>query len=274
MTLVSSLILLATGLFVGFFGGLLGVGGGIIMTPVQYAIFTGMGMSPDLAMKLALGTSLMVILPTSMSGAWKHHQKKAVVWRAVFIMGSVALFASLGGSTLAAHIPGATLKVIFGVVIMLSAIRMVTLRLPEEGEEIDVPVWQMVLWALPIGLLSGLLGVGGGILAVPILTMALGFRMQKAVATSTAMIILTSIGGVVGYILNGHGVSGLPAYSLGYISLPAALLLSVSSVGMAQFGASAAHRLPAKQLRLIFVVLIVYMGLRMIGVFEWLHWPL
>ena len=98
--------------------------------------------------------------------------------------------------------------------------------------------------------------------------------MHSAVATSLAMMIFNSIGGVIGYVVNGLGVPDLPTYSIGYVHLPTWFLLTVTSVSMAQVGAITAHHLPAKQLRYIFIALLFYLGLRMLGVFEWLGWPL
>ena len=94
--------------------------------------------------------------------------------------------------------------------------------------------------------------------------------MHNAVATSLAIMIFTSIGGVMGYIINGLNVPGLPAYSIGYINLPSWFLLALTSIGLAQVGAITAHRLPAKQLRYIFIALMLYMGLNMLGAFDWL----
>jgi hypothetical protein len=88
------------------------------------------------------------------------------------------------------------------------------------------------------------------------------------------MMILTSIGGIVGYIINAIGVPNLPAYSLGYVNLQSWFLLAIASIGMAQVGAITAHRLPARQLRYIFVVVMFYLGLRMLGLFDWLGWPI
>jgi uncharacterized membrane protein YfcA len=106
------------------------------------------------------------------------------------------------------------------------------------------------------------------------MVLALHFKMHNAVATSLAMMIFTSLGGAIGYIVNGLGVSNLPAYSIGYVNLPVWLLLTVTGVGMAQVGAMTAHRLPAKHLRYIFIAVLFYMGLKLLGVFDWLGWPI
>jgi len=268
------LILLATGLFTGFASGILGLGGAFIMTPVQYLVFTAMGISPDVAIKMAFGTSLMVVLPTAISGAWRHHRKGAVHWRTAIIMGSGTLVVALIGATIATHLPGEALRITFGVVLLAGGIWMLINKRWNTTEEPKCPARPLLAWAIPIGLATGIIGVGGGIVAVPILVLALKFRMHNTVATSLGIVVFSSTGGIIGYIVNGLGVAGLPAYSLGYVNLPAWLLLTVTSIGMAQVGAITAHRLSAKVLRYLFIALMFYMALRMLGVFEWLGLPL
>jgi uncharacterized membrane protein YfcA len=258
----------------GFGGGLLGLGGAFIMTPVQYAVYTTMGLPADLAIKMAFGTSLLVVLPTAISGTVRHHHKGAVIWRAAVIIGCCALVMALAGSTLAAYISGTALKAAFGVVVFLSGIRLVTAPEAPEGSEPVRKPWIWAAWAVPMGLVSGLFGVGGGIVMVPVMVLALRFKVHNAVATSLAAIIFASIGGVIGYIVNGIGVAGRPDYSLGYVNLPAWLALLVPGAVMAQVGAAAVHRLPRKPIIIIFLVVQFYIGLRMIGVFEWLGLPL
>jgi len=274
MTTLHIITLLGTGIGVGFASGLLGVGGGFIMGPVQYLVYTNMGMPTDLAIRMAFGTNLLVILFVAISGAWRHHRNRAVWWRAAIIMGSCSLVGSFIGATVTTHLPGEVLKIAFGAIILVSSIWMLTARLPEVDEEPRSNPWLWVAWALPIGIITGLIGVGGGIVAVPVMTLALRFRMHNAVATSLGMMILTSAGGVIGYIINGLGVPDLPAYSIGYVNLQSWLLLAVTSIGMAQVGAITAHRLPAKQLKYIFIALMFYMGLKMLGLFDWLGWPI
>lgn len=274
MTTTHIIILLATGIGVGFGSGLLGIGGGIIMGPVQYIVYTSMGLPTEMAIRLTFGTNLLVILPVAISGAWRHHLNRAVWWKAALTMGSCSLIGSFIGSSITTHIPGEPMKIAFGVIIMLSGIRMLTARTPQIEKEPEDNPWLWITWALPIGIVTGLIGIGGGVVAIPVMTLALGFKMHNAVATSLAMMILTSTGGIIGYIINGIGAPDLPAYSFGYVNLQAWLLLSVTSIPMAQIGAIIAHRLPAKQLRYIFIIIIFYMGLKMLGLFDWLGWPL
>jgi uncharacterized membrane protein YfcA len=274
VTIAHILILLATGLGVGFAGGLLGLGGAFIMTPVQYLVFTNMGLPTDLAIKLAFGTSLLVVLFLAASGAWRHSLKSAVNWRIASIMGGSGLLFAFGGATLASHLPGNALKIAFGAIILLSAVRMLTAREPKvEAKPRDNP-WLLVAWAIPIGIITGILGIGGGIVMIPVLVLALRLRMHNAVGTSLGIMLFTAVGGIIGYLTSGLGVAGLPDYSIGYINLKSWGLLAVTSVGTAQLGAITAHKLPAKQLKYIFVAVMLYMGLKMLGLFEWLGWPL
>ena len=274
MTIVHIIILLATGIFTGFTCGLLGIGGGAVMIPVQYMVYTDMGISEDMAIKLAFGTNLLVILPTALSGTRRHHRKGAVWWKAAIIMGSCTSIAAFGGASLATHLPGAGLKIAFGAIILAVGIRMLVAKLPEIEQEPKDNPWLWVAWAIPVGLVTGTMGLGGGIFLIPILVLALRFKMHSAVATSLAIMIFTTIGGGMGFIINGLGIPNLPAYSIGYVNLPAWFLLAVTSIGMAQVGAITAHRLPARQLGYMFAALIFYMGLKMVGVFDWLGWPI
>jgi len=106
MSVAHIIILLATGVGVGFAGGLLGIGGGFIMTPVQYMIYTDMGLPTDTAIKLAFGTNLLVVLPTALSGTWRRSKQGVVYWKAAIIMGSCSSVAAFGGATLATILPG------------------------------------------------------------------------------------------------------------------------------------------------------------------------
>ena len=267
-------IFLATGMVAGFAGGMLGLGGAFIMTPVQYILYIDMGLSADLAIKTAFATSLMTVLPTAISGAWRHSRNKAVWWRAALVMGLTSLVVAFGAATLSTHLSGAALKTAFGVLIILVGIRMITAREPQYKIEAENRVWLWIIWAVPIGLIAGIFGLGAGVIMIPILVLALRFEMHYAIGTSMAVMILTSIGGIIGYLINGIGVVDRLPYSIGYINLPSWLLLALPSAFMAQVGAMTAHKLPRKPLIYIFTVILFYMGLRMLGVFEWLGWPL
>jgi len=233
-----------------------------------------MDVAPDIAIRIAFGTSLLVILPTVISGSWRHNKKKAVRWKTALILGSSALVGGLVGASLAAHLPEKILTVGFGGLILAIAVWMGLGIMPKLGREDAEPRENLALVAacgFPIGIVSGLTGIGGGVLIVAVLVLALNFPMHTAVGTSVASIILASLGGIVGYIVNGLGVPDLLPYSLGYVNVPIWLCLAATSIPVAQLGARAAHALPAKPLTYIFIAFMVYAGLEMLGVLDWIQ---
>jgi hypothetical protein len=262
-------ILLATGIGVGFASGLLGVGGAFITVPVIYWVVADMGVSPDMAIKIAFGTNLLVILPTVISGTLGHNRRGAVCWKVALGLGLCGLTGALVGATLATRLPGESLRVGFGALVLAVALWMgldTALNLTREKRETKENLPLLSLCGFPIGMITGLTGIGGGMLAVPMLVLAFAFPMHLAVGTSTAMIIFTSLGGVIGYVVNGLGINASLPYSLGYVNLPIWLCLAATSIPMAQLGAKVAYALAAKQLRYVFIAIMVYVGLRMLGV--------
>ena len=266
--------LLLTGIGVGFASGLLGVGGCFIMVPIQFWVLKSIGVDPTIAIRIAFGTNLLVVLPTAFSGAMTHHKKGSVLWKAALILGIFGAIGSFGGGFIAAHLPGRILVTAFGIAVLLGAIRMLTAKPPKVEEEPTEAFIPYLLWGVALGIVSGIIGIGGGVLMVPIMVLFLKFKIHQAVGTSTALMIFTAAGGAISYMLNGWGISGLPPYSTGYLNWLQFILLAGASIPMATVGARSAHRLPAKQLRYLFIIVMFYMGLKMIGVFTWLHLPI
>jgi uncharacterized membrane protein YfcA len=268
------LILMATGLIVGFSCGLLGVGGGFIMVPVQIWVLTLQGIDPTIATRTAFGTSLAVILLTSLSGCYGHSCRDVVLWRQGVLLGLSGLFGAFFGGTIAAHTPGNILKMIFGLVVLSAAARMLFVSMIQPTTKKKEDVLSHVLWGFSVGIISGLTGIGGGVVLIPIMILIFGFKMHEAIGTSTVAIAFNAAGGVISYAINGWSLPGFPAYSIGYIDLEQFVLLASTSVFAAHLGVDAAHRLPANQLRKMFIVLLIYVGLKMLGVFSLLNLPI
>jgi len=269
LDLVTAAIILAiTGLCVGVVSGMLGVGGCFIMTPVQYWVYTSMGIPSDLAIKVAFGTNLLVVLPTAASGAYGHTKKGAVWWEAAIVLGLTGAVGAVIGATIAAHLPAKVLAVAFGLAVLAGGVRMLTAKPPKIEEEPKDKPWLWAAWGIPIGIVTGIIGIGGGVLMIPIMVLALKFKMHQAVGTSTAVMIFTSAGGLAGYIYNGLMAGVYGAYPIGhligYVNPESWLALAATSVPMAQVGVRAAHLLPAKELRYVFIAVMIYMGWKMI----------
>ncbi|HNX08877.1 MAG TPA: sulfite exporter TauE/SafE family protein [Methanothrix sp.] len=269
--LIYVLVLLATGIAVGFSCGLLGIGGGFLMVPVQIWALGLQGIEPTLATRVAFGTSLAVVLPTALSGCRGHACRGVVLWRAGAIIGMCGMVGGFIGGTIAAHVPGELLRMIFGFVVMLSAARMLLVSnlrpdgRPTSEKGFGEDILKYILWGLAVGIISGLTGIGGGVILVPVMVIALGFGLFQAIGTSSVAIAFNAVGGIAAYIVNGIGVAGLPAYCLGYIDLLQFVLLAGTSIFSASWGVKAAHRLPEKWLKYIFVMLMIYIGLKMVG---------
>jgi uncharacterized membrane protein YfcA len=256
--------LFVTGICAGTASGLFGIGGGVLMSPVQFWLYTTGGMDSTLATRVAFGTSLAVMLPTMISGALGHHKRGAVNWQAAVPMGIAAIFGGLAGGTLAAHLPGIVLRVFFALLILAIAIRMVWHICECPACEMRGSAGMHVLLGFSIGVVSGLAGVGGGALLVPALVILLGYPIHKAVGTSSACLIFSSAGAVTAYIINGMGVAGLQQYSLGYVDLLTFAILAVTTIPLAQFGVRCAHGCSGRNLQIFFAGLLVLIGLAML----------
>ena len=257
-------VLFFTGIISGTASGLFGVGGGFLMTPVQYWLYSGGGIDSTLATRLAFGTSLAVMIPTMISGAFAHHNRGAVNWRAGITMGCAAIGGGFLGGTIATHLPGLVLRELFAVLIIAMAARMVwhihscTVCEPRGS----VPIYLLI--GFFIGVVSGLAGIGGGVLLVPILVILLGYPIHTAVGTSSACLIFSTAGAVTAYIFNGAGVAGLPPFTFGYVDLITFALLAGTTIPLARFGVHCAHGCSGRTLQLIFALVLILIGVLML----------
>ncbi len=272
--LSTGIFLVMTGAVTGFLSGALGVGGGFLMVPVEYSLLLATGLDPTLAIRIAFATSLAVILPTTISGAYGHHCRDCVIWKAVIPMGITGIAGAFLGGTIASHAPGDLLSGLFGILLVAAAVRMLipspTGTVAGSPPESVVPY---LLLGFPIGLVSGLLGIGGGVLMVPAFIYLIRYSVHQAVGTSSALIVIYSIGGIAAYVVNGFGVPGLPPYTIGYIDLLLLGTLAAGSIPLAHFGVRVAHGTSPLRLKQVFAVLLLLLALKMIGVFSWLGIP-
>ncbi len=258
------LALVVTGIIAGLSSGMLGVGGCFIMVPVQYWLLTLQGIEPTIATRVAFCTGLAVTLPTVISGAWGHSRKNAVNWHAALPMGMGGIAGAAAGATLGSHLPGEILRLVFAVLVLLSAARMLWNVRECETCRFRQSLLLSVLIGCGIGILSGIGGIGGGIILVPILIFLLGYPVHRAIGTSAACMIFTSAAAVTTYLISGAGVSGLPPYSIGYLDLLQWITLTATTVPLSQVGVRFAHRCPAVVLRQIFAGVMVVIGILMI----------
>jgi uncharacterized membrane protein YfcA len=255
--LLAQLALLGIG--TGFLAGLLGIGGGMIMVPFITLMLSVRGVAPDLSVKMAIATSMATIIFTSLSSVRAHHKRGAVRWDIVkrLAPGVVAgsLIASLG---VFSALKGAWLALFFALFVAFSATQMLLDKKPQPSRQMPGAGGQLAAGGV-IGFLSGLVGAGGGFLSVPFLTWC-NVAIHHAVATSAALGFPIAVANVAGYVLAGQRVSGLPEGAIGYLWLPALIVIAVVSVIVAPQGAKAAHALPVKTLKKVFATILYALG--------------
>jgi uncharacterized membrane protein YfcA len=256
------------GLSAGFLAGLLGIGGGMMMVPFITVILSARGVGPDLAVKMAIATSMATIMFTSISSVRAHHKRGAVRWDLVkglapgIVLGG--FIASLG---VFAVLKGSWLALFFAFFVSFSATQMFLDKKPAAARQVPGTAGLVGAGSF-IGFLSGLVGAGGGFVSVPFMTWC-NVSIHNAVATSAALGFPIALANVVGYAISGQGLQGLPSFSFGYVWLPALGVIASCSVLTAPLGARAAHTLPVKPLKRVFASILyvlaaymLYSGLR------------
>ncbi len=258
---------LALGAFVGFFAGLLGIGGGSLMVPLLVMLFTAQGLPAGEVMHLALGTSMAAIFFTSIASVRAHHAHGAVIWRIVAHITPGIMLGTVLGTHVASRVPSTALATLFTFFICYVSVQMVLNIKPKAHREMPGRLGTSAV-GFGIGAFSCLVAIGGGVLSVPFMTWC-NVRMQQAIGTSAAISFPIALGGALGYIWNGWGAPGLPAGSLGFVYLPAMLAMVVSSMLTAPVGARQTHRLPVATLKRVFAAILLALALKMLwGLFS------
>ncbi|MGE0667910.1 MAG: sulfite exporter TauE/SafE family protein [Sphingomonadales bacterium] len=257
------ILLLGVGLFSGVISGLLGVGGGIVIVPALYHVFAYLDIDPSVRMHLAVGTSLSTIIPTAIRSVRSHHKRGAVDMQ---LMRQWAVPLGIGvliGTGLAVFAKGSALTLVFATVALVVAVQMTVVR---HDWKIRDTVPGGFLGALPpvgIGAFSAMMGIGGGTLAVPTLSM-LGVPIHRAVATASGFGLIIAIPGTIGFVLAGWGNPLLPLpWYLGYVSLLGFAVLVPATLISVPWGVALAHWLKPQPLRWAFAFFLALTSARM-----------
>ncbi len=257
--------IVAGGVIAGFLAGLFGIGGGAIIVPVLYEVFRVIGVPEEVRMQLCIGTSLAIIVPTTIRSYVAHRARGAVmadvlrIWMVPMVVGVVA------GSGLAAFAPPAVFKIAF---VVLAAIIAVRLLFGDESWRLgaDLPGRAgMIAYGLGIGLASSLMGVSGGSMSTMVLTLY-GKPIHAAVGTAAGLGVPLTIAGTIGYVLAGlpHQAQ-MPPFSLGFVSLIGVVLMAPVASFVAIFGVKAAHALPRRRLEIAFGLFLLAVSVRFVA---------
>lgn len=244
--------LAGAGIATGLLAGLFGVGGGAIIVPVLYQVFTALEVPESVRMHLCVGSSLAIIIPTSIQSFRTHHAKGAARMDVLKLWAVPTVIGTIAGSVLAAFAPGLLLKFVFVLVAGSNAIKNLAGR-DDWRVAADFPRPAVMRgYGFGIGFLSALMGIGGGALSNMIFSFH-GRSIHQAVGTSAGLGVLISIPGTIGYVFGGlPELSLLPPLSLGYVSLVALALIAPITTLAAPFGARFAHRMPKRKLEIAF----------------------
>ena len=251
----------ALGVFVGFFSGLLGIGGGSMIVPVLGLTFVAFNFSPDQVLHLSLGTSLAAMIISTASSTVAHHRLGAVRWDIVKSLAPGIAVAGLASGVVARALPLTFLKVFFLSFMGYVAYQIIFGLKPKPGHALPGPLGTAAV-GFGIGSLSALAGVGGAMLSVPFM-MYCNVGLHQAIATSAAISFVVSVAGAIGFIGAGFGEAGLPPWSIGYVYLPAFIGISLTSIFLAPLGARTAHRMPVATLKKMFALLLLVLAAKL-----------
>ena len=251
------------GIVAGLLAGLLGVGGGLVLVAALALLLPAQGVAPEAAMHAALATSLASVVVTACASAYAHHRRGSVLWASVAWLLPGLLLGGWMGSFIAKGIRGESLRWLVVAYCVLAAAQLL-LDLPRRRAEaagMDAAVPRglgMSVAGVGIGMVSALVGIGGGSMTVPLLVWR-GVPPVRAVGSSSACGVAIGLSAAAGYA-SGGAVAGMPAGSIGFVFLPAAIGIAITSLAMAPVGAALAHRISPLALKRIFAGFLLAMA--------------
>lgn len=256
-------LLAVCGAVAGLLAGMMGIGGGVVLVPALLAIYQHMGIDPGVAMPSALGTSLSTIIFTGMVSVRAHIKRDNVDYMVVRLWLVPVGLGAILGSTVAKSLKSDWLIGGFALFLLLVAAQMALGRIERVVREGLPPhPWRAMIGIL-IGLVSAIMGIGGGTISVPAMTLC-GFPVKRAIGTAAALGLVIAIPGSIAYAVHGWGLTGLPPGSVGYVNLVGLMLITPFSMLAAPYGAKLVHILPALLLKRLFALFLVIMAIRML----------
>ena len=257
------LLCLLVGAVAGFFAGLFGIGGGLMIVPVLVYLLPMVGVPEPLLMSTALGTSFATIVITGFSSAQRHHKLGNVVWSAVKILAPSIMVSVFICGFFIGKLDRDISSKLFACLVVYLAVKMVLSIKPKTNKTVKPLTTQSsIIGGILIGMASSAAGIGGGGFIVPFLN-SRGIDMKKAIGSSAFCGMLLGTSGMFSFILSGWGNAAMPEYSLGYIYFPAVLCITATSFFTSKLGATATSKLPVPTLKKGFALLLITIAVDM-----------
>lgn len=253
---------LGIGAFVGFFAGLLGIGGGAVMIPLLAWLYEAQGIPREHLLHLAVGTSMASIFFTSISSVYAHSKRGAVRWDVAKSLTPGIVVGGLAGSAAAGAFSTVSLAIAFTVIIYVAGTNILLDRQPKPGRSLPGRIGMFIAGFIISGV-SALVALGGAFMSVPFMIYC-NVTVREAIGTAAFIGFPIALVGSIGYMATGWNAASLPPWSIGYVYLPAVLGMCASSILMAPVGARASHRLPTKILKRIFGALLLAFATKML----------
>ncbi len=250
-----------SGVVAGLLAGAFGIGGGAIIVPVLYRFLDVLDVPEEVRMHVAVGTSLGIIVPTSLR-SYRAHRALGTPDQALLKRWTVWVVAGVAvGTVVAAFVSGRDLRIIFAVIALIVAAKMIFAKASWRiGADLPGQPW-LGAYGVLIGYVSVMMGIGGGVVTNTIMTLY-GRDLRQAIGTASFIGVLISVPGTLGFVLTGWGIEGRPAFSLGYVNFAAIALYVPITLVVAPYGVWIAHRVPKRVLEVGFGVFLVTVGVR------------
>lgn len=260
MTWIAAYLL--SGAFIGFLAGLLGIGGGMVLVPILSALFAAQAFAPGYVVHMALATGMASVMFTSLSSLREHHRLGSVDWEMIRRLVPAMMVGALAASFATGWISQRALAMAFAVITAGGATLMLRKAKPVVASRLPGPlvVWP---WMAAIGAICGLMSAGGAFLTVPFMVYC-GVPIRTAIGTGSALGWPVAVIGTIGYAISGWRVEQLPPYSMGFVFLPALLVIVLASVLLAPLGARLMHKVPIPTLKKGFVLLLYVLAAKMV----------
>jgi len=255
--------MLVAGLLAGFAAGLFGIGGGFVVVPALFLVLPMLGGDPSEFAHVAIGTSAATIILTSIRSVHAHAKRGAVDFAILRSWAPWLILGDIVGVLLAGHVDGRVLTMIFASGVLLMSVNFLVPVLGGKVVSDEMPSGMLrVSIAGGLGTFSSLLGIGGGVIAIMVMTLC-GRTIHKAIATAAGVGTLIAVPSAIGFAIIGFGKDALPWGSLGYVNIPATIAVASTSMLTAPLGASAAHSLQPAMLKRVFGVYLIVISMLM-----------